>query len=372
MSYCINNCWAEYKTEAIHSEKQIEALEEGMKKMDAPKVFISYSWDSEEHKEWVKAFADRLHDDGIDVIIDQRNLALGDRLPQFMEQQISLADFVLIICTPAYKKKADARQGGVGYEGCIISGELFSTQNERKFIPIVRNGNFNDALPVFLSGKLGIDLSETNSYEDNYDRLVTAILGENKKTSFNERSTNTILQTKVPNISPDNKESGQLGNNIADKATISKAVRMRDSDIKQFENICDVLQKTKYWLVEYDMGGPIPQVKLEGLFELCYQEDDPFMEFIDPVLEAVRKKLFKQIKIFYGKFSVYMFPQELPIGDCWVSHMWLSSHGKIPMPDDEKKKTFEQEVEELNTLATNVWEEYKGFVRQFRYYMEKT
>ncbi len=178
--------------------------------------------------------------------------------------------------------------------------------------------------------------------------------------------------SKVPNASPDDNETVQGEDNITDKAFITDIVRIRDSDIKQFENICDVLQKAKYWLVEYDMGGPIPQVKLEGLFELCYQEDDPFMEFIDPVLEAARKKLFNQIKIFYGKFSVYMFPQELPIGDCWVPHMWLSSHGEIPMPDDEKKKTFEQEVEELNTLATNVWEEYKGFVRQFRYYMEKT
>lgn len=57
--------------------------------------------------------------------IDQYDLSLGDRLPQFMEQQISDSDYVLIICTPEYKK-ANNRTSGVGYEGHIISAELLS------------------------------------------------------------------------------------------------------------------------------------------------------------------------------------------------------------------------------------------------------
>jgi hypothetical protein len=34
-------------------------------------VFISYSWDSEAHKDWVSTFATRLRRDGIDTILDQ-------------------------------------------------------------------------------------------------------------------------------------------------------------------------------------------------------------------------------------------------------------------------------------------------------------
>lgn len=100
------------------------------------KVFISYAWESEEHREWVKALADRLLSDGIDAVLDQYDLELGDRLPQFMEQSVRSSDYVLIVCTPAYKQKADARIGGVGYEGHIISGELFSGHNERKFMSL--------------------------------------------------------------------------------------------------------------------------------------------------------------------------------------------------------------------------------------------
>ncbi len=37
-----------------------------------------------------------------------------------MERSITGSDYVLIVCTPTYKQKADARVGGVGYEGHII------------------------------------------------------------------------------------------------------------------------------------------------------------------------------------------------------------------------------------------------------------
>lgn len=146
-----------------------------------PTAFISYSWDDEEHKKWVKEFADRLLSDGINAVVDQYDLSLGDRLPQFMEQSISDADFVLIICTPNYKAKADRRTGGVGYEGHIISDELFQHHNERKFIPILRRGNFETALPKFCAGKLSIDLSDIPFSEEQYHDLLATIFGKKSK-----------------------------------------------------------------------------------------------------------------------------------------------------------------------------------------------
>ena len=86
-----------------------------------PSAFISYSWDSDEHKKWVRELAIQLRAQGIDVILDQWHTAPGDQLPAFMERAIRENDFVLIVCTPKYKDKSDSRSGGVGYEGDIMT-----------------------------------------------------------------------------------------------------------------------------------------------------------------------------------------------------------------------------------------------------------
>jgi TIR domain len=43
----------------------------------APKTFISYSWDDDAHKEWVKQLATRLRADGVDVTLDRWHAAPG-------------------------------------------------------------------------------------------------------------------------------------------------------------------------------------------------------------------------------------------------------------------------------------------------------
>jgi hypothetical protein len=41
-----------------------------------------------------------------------------------MEESIEASGHVLVICTPEYAKRANARRGGVGYEQQIISGHI--------------------------------------------------------------------------------------------------------------------------------------------------------------------------------------------------------------------------------------------------------
>jgi len=76
-----------------------------------PKVFISYSWDDEAHKKWVKDFAARLRSDGVDVALDRWSVNPGGQLPEFMERAVRENDYVIIVCTPNYKDKSDNRAG---------------------------------------------------------------------------------------------------------------------------------------------------------------------------------------------------------------------------------------------------------------------
>ena len=141
----------------------------------APKVFISYSWDDDSHKKWVKDLATRLRQDHVDVTLDQWKLVHGDRLTEFMETAIRSNGHILIVCTPAYKKKSDERTSGVGYEGDVMTAEVLTTQNHRKFIPVLRSGRRSESMPSWLSGKLDVDLCGNPYSESNYQDLLATL-----------------------------------------------------------------------------------------------------------------------------------------------------------------------------------------------------
>ncbi len=143
-----------------------------------PSVFVSYSWDDEEHRGWVRNFATRLRNDGVDAKLDEWEVGFGDPLPEFMERAVRENDFVLVICTPKYKERSDGRVGGVGYEGGIMTAELFLRSNHRKFIPVLRRGGWSSAFPSWLSGKKGADLRGESYSEEQYARLVDTLHGQ--------------------------------------------------------------------------------------------------------------------------------------------------------------------------------------------------
>lgn len=145
------------------------------------KAFISYSWDNDDHKNWVRELATRLREDGIDITLDQWHLVPGDQLPEFMERVVRESDFVLIVCTHKYKERSNSRQGGVGYEGDIITAEIMTSRNQRKFIPILRQQPWADSAPNWLLGKYYIDLSSSPYPQKFYDELITTLLGTREK-----------------------------------------------------------------------------------------------------------------------------------------------------------------------------------------------
>lgn len=149
--------------------------------MSIPKAFVSYSWDNLTHKNWVRDFSQRLRQDGVDVTLDQWDAAPGDQLPAFMNRAVRENDFVLIICTTNYKTKSDFSGGGVGYEGDVIQAEVFVLGNHRKFIPLLRYGEWATAAPSALAGKYYIDLRDGPDYEDNYQELLLTLHGRRDK-----------------------------------------------------------------------------------------------------------------------------------------------------------------------------------------------
>lgn len=143
-----------------------------------PKCFISYSWDSDSHKDWVLSLARDLVSNGIDTRLDQWDLRLGDQIPRYMETSVRESDFVLLICTPTFASKANSGEGGVGYESSIVTGQIFvDVASDRKFIPVLRDGDGKTALPSYLKTKAYIDFRDDSHYPENLESLLRNLYG---------------------------------------------------------------------------------------------------------------------------------------------------------------------------------------------------
>ncbi|MDR3621796.1 MAG: toll/interleukin-1 receptor domain-containing protein [Paludisphaera borealis] len=142
-----------------------------------PDVFISYSWDSEEHKVWVHSLATQLRVHGVNALIDHWGAKVGHELTLFMEKAVRDNDFVVVICTPEYKRKSENRIGGVGYEGGLITDELYHGGKEGKFIPVLRRGDWKTGKPSWFGSRQGLDLRDSEKQESEYERLRKNLLG---------------------------------------------------------------------------------------------------------------------------------------------------------------------------------------------------
>ncbi len=56
---------------------------------NGPTAFVSYSWDDDEHRNWVQDCVKRLREDGVSASLDEWSTAPGDQLPMFMERNYS-------------------------------------------------------------------------------------------------------------------------------------------------------------------------------------------------------------------------------------------------------------------------------------------
>lgn len=140
-----------------------------------PRVFISYTGIDKENALWVKALARALRANGVDARIDVFHLKPGFDLPQWMTNEVIMADKVLLICEKYYIEKSDFLKGGVGWETMIIQGDMLAQGNNRnKYIAIMREDEFEKGTPIYLRSKYAFNWSNSNEIDD--DRLKDLIL----------------------------------------------------------------------------------------------------------------------------------------------------------------------------------------------------
>lgn len=144
--------------------------------MAEPKLFISYSWSSPAHEQNVIQLATELRESGIDVILDKWDLKEGHDAIAFMEQMVNNPDIkkVAILTDKTYAEKADGRDGGVGTETQIISTEVYSKQDQDKFVAVImeKDNDGNPYVPTYYKSRIHIDLCDGSKYNENFEKLV--------------------------------------------------------------------------------------------------------------------------------------------------------------------------------------------------------
>lgn len=144
----------------------------------APKVFISYSHDSEEHRRNVLAFANRLRRDGVDAMLDQYVSSPEEGWPRWMNRQLEQADFVVLICTETYMRRVEGREEpgrghGVMWESNLVYQYLYNAGAvNRKFIPVLLGGGKTEHVPMPLQGVTLFDAATAAGYEELYRHLT--------------------------------------------------------------------------------------------------------------------------------------------------------------------------------------------------------
>lgn len=144
--------------------------------IENPSVFISYSWDNEDHKNWVLNLAKRLIENGIEVILDRYELQGGKNIAHFMDRALESADKILVIFTPNYKLKADKREGGVGYEYSILNNDIYKNiAGNSKYIPVLKSGTMETSVPAFIQQFIAIDMRDDAQYEQKVREITLTL-----------------------------------------------------------------------------------------------------------------------------------------------------------------------------------------------------
>lgn len=137
------------------------------------RVFISYSGTSDRHNEWVAELGTFLRTNGVDARLDQWHLRRGMDLPQWMANELELAERVIIISDSRYRDRADKRSGGVGWETMLIQGDMAQQPpDSRKYLIVVREDHFKDGVPQYLKTKFSIHWNSSRDEDKLRDDLL--------------------------------------------------------------------------------------------------------------------------------------------------------------------------------------------------------
>lgn len=165
------------------------------------RVFISYAHESETHRNRVLALSRSLRDKHVDCHVDQYDQHHSDTWPDWIRNEFKIADFVLVVGSETYFRRAEGlEEAGVGlgviWESALINRDIYqNAAKNNKYIPVIFDPADKENIPTVLQGYHYYSLADGN-VEPLLRRLFQ--VGEVEKSPLGPPP--TFTQKKVPTL----------------------------------------------------------------------------------------------------------------------------------------------------------------------------
>lgn len=147
--------------------------------MSVPTVFISYSHDSDAHRERVLGLSERLLVDGVATILDRYvNGSPPEGWPRWMLNGLDAATHVLCVCTETYYRRFRGQEvpgkgKGVDWEGALMTQALYDARSvSNRFVPVLFERTDEPHIPEPLRAQTFYVLDSEAGYQALYDALL--------------------------------------------------------------------------------------------------------------------------------------------------------------------------------------------------------
>lgn len=171
---------------------------------------ISYSHDSAEYIQWVHNFTNALRKRGVDATTDRMETENKTvHFKQLMNRLMRDKNYVIVMLTQPYARKAEEFEGGAGYESQIIS-EMIQSEPDRLIFCLIDEDS-DLAIPHHLKGYEYIDFRIPQLYEQNVQKIVDRIY-KTDKLHIEPLGENPLSEMKneLQEYKQENKESADL------------------------------------------------------------------------------------------------------------------------------------------------------------------
>lgn len=249
------------------------------------KLFISYSWDSTEHKEAILKLSNRFCDDGIDCDIDQYVPFPKEGWPKWMENRVTEADFVLVICTETYLKRFAGKEKtgngqGVKWESVLISNELYFGDSQNiKYLPVILKPEGEKYIPKPLKGFTTFSILDiTNKDDEGYESLYRYLTKQPKTPKPPIGKIRTLSSNNNQNIST-NKLSFIQRDKVGQKELVRELLKCPViANIKSRERLLNELQP----LLSAEIGfNKSPKIHVHNIVGTCLKDERGLEELIN-------------------------------------------------------------------------------------------